>query len=45
MVSIQTKLAGDDAEIYLLQWLVAAEKDLKSGGPVSASLPLHLRKL
>ena len=31
----QTKLAGDEAEIYLLQWLVAAEKELRDAGPVS----------
>ncbi|EJD04810.1 clathrin-coated vesicle protein [Fomitiporia mediterranea MF3/22] len=29
----ESKLAGDDGEIYLLKWLADTEKDLKSGTP------------
>ena len=31
---MQARLAGEEAEIYLLQWLVAAEKELKTAGLV-----------
>ena len=32
---MQSRLSGDEGEIYLLQWLADTERDLKSGTPSS----------